>query len=94
MERVLLLTQKASAWFNSETILWCESETLCEKVKTSLLKHTRTQVETSAIASVWGGVGEQVYLLTETRKWPKHKLREGSCMWSRFSFHVKSLEAS
>ena len=49
MERVLLLTQKVSTWFNSEV--------LYEKVKTSLLKHTRTQVETSAMASVWGGVG-------------------------------------
>lgn len=57
MERVLLLTQKVSTWFNSETILWFESETLCERVKASLLKHTRTQVETAAIASVWGGVG-------------------------------------
>lgn len=33
-------------------------------------------METSAMAPVWGGVGEQVYLLTETRKRPKYKLRD------------------
>lgn len=33
-------------------------------------------METSAVAPVWGGVGEQVYLLTETRKWPKYKFRD------------------
>lgn len=49
---------------------------LYERVKTSLLNHTRTQVETSAVAPVWGGVGEQVYLLTETRKRPKYELRD------------------
>lgn len=47
MERVLLLTQRYPAWFNSESVIW--------KVKTSLLKHTRTQVETWAMASVWVG---------------------------------------